>query len=491
MQDRVGASIVEIVTESLYDKPIVIFREYVQNSADSLLLAEKTSPSDDLAIRIWKDKDSLFFLDNGTGIASDKFKDIMGSIAKSTKARIESIGYKGIGRLSGLSYCQRLTFVNIISYKNHRFQTYSIDCQRYSHLRKNGKLKDLPFANLMDEISTFDENPTDFTIDSNIEPYSNLFENRDTGFVVVMHTLSPVLIATMNDKRFTENLAWLLPVPYEDELLIPSEDGSNIHELFQELSSSCAFSNSSSIPAKAYNIMFNDEQIKRPIKRELLRSYLCRSNLEQYAVCVHTFSNSGIAIDNSNSFSGIRVYIDNMLLCDESELIPSLQQFGMISHTVNETIQTVRGIGAILYIVDKTNISANARRTFIDVTDEDSFNFLRLIGEFVEKVFQARYALSGYYSAKKKDDIQKEALDTLRSKAETALINLASRDVVLEDEVVENKEFEDLTLTEKRKHIKSKISKDVNAKIKRYIEQTTVFNLETYFDDFITWLKVN
>ena len=34
MRGSVGASIVEIITESLYDKPIVIFREYVQNSAE-------------------------------------------------------------------------------------------------------------------------------------------------------------------------------------------------------------------------------------------------------------------------------------------------------------------------------------------------------------------------------------------------------------------------------------------------------------------------
>ena len=105
----------------------------------------------------------------------------------------------------------------------------------------------------------------------------------------------------------------------------------------------------------------------------------------------------------------------------------------MISHTKNETIQALRGIGAMIYIVDKVNISANARRTFIDVTDDDSLNFLRLLGEFVESVFQARYALSRYYSAMKKDETQQEILNDLHDKAEDALIKLARQEVILED----------------------------------------------------------
>ena len=32
----VGAGILNIITESLYDNPIVVFREYVQNSVDSI-----------------------------------------------------------------------------------------------------------------------------------------------------------------------------------------------------------------------------------------------------------------------------------------------------------------------------------------------------------------------------------------------------------------------------------------------------------------------
>ena len=490
MQERVGASIVEIITESLYDKPIVVFREYVQNSADSLNIAESCSHSPDLAIKIWKSEISLYFLDNGIGIAPEKFLMTMSSIANSGKIRNKNIGYKGIGRLSGLSYCEKLTFINIVDYKQNHFQTYIIDCQKYSQLRKNGELNDLQFADLMKLISVFDDCPNAPEINCILTPYTGLFANRNTGFLVVLDSISPVLNATINEKSFYENLSWLLPVPFQEELLSPRKDDTT-HELFSDLSSSVTHSDEFTVPAKAFNISYNETSIKRPITRDLLREYLCKSNLDQYAVCVHTFSNSGIAINNKNPFSGIRMYIDNILLCDEAELIPALQQFGMISHTVNETIQAVRGIGAIIYIVDKVNISANARRTFIDVTDEDSFDFLKLIGEFVENIFQARYALSGYYSAKKKEETTKDNLDELRIKAENALVKLARQDIVLDDDPMPLKDFGDLQPAEKRRIIKSKISKDINARIKRYIEQITDFNLDTYFEDFITWLKAN
>ena len=491
MPDRVGASIVETITESLYDKPIVVFREYVQNSADSLLAAEKDASSENLYIRIWKKNDSLFFLDNGIGIAPEEFRLKMGSIAKSTKARLDNIGYKGIGRLSGLSYCRRLVFVNIVGYKNRCFQTCSVDCQKYTQLRKNGILNTLQFADLMDDISEYDDHPDESSIEGHIVDYSSLFETRDTGFLVIMESISPVLNSTIEDQNFLENLSWLLPVPFEDELLSANAEGDSIHELFQELSNTSSSIDQTVIPAKAYSVTYESTQLKRPILRERLREYLCKSSLEKYAVCVHTFSNAGITINNNNPFSGIRIYIDNILLCDESELIPSLQQFGMLSHTVNETIQAVRGIGAIVYIVDKVDISANARRTFIDVTDEDALNFLRLIGEFIENVFQTRYALSKYYSAKKRSDNDRESLITLKEKAEKALMRLASKDVVLEDDPVEGKDFVDLGLTEKKRIIKTKISKDINIRIKRYLDQTTDFSLSTYFEDFLIWLKAN
>ena len=47
---RVGSGIINVITESLYDNPIVVFREYVQNSVDSLYKLRDASGSE---IRIY------------------------------------------------------------------------------------------------------------------------------------------------------------------------------------------------------------------------------------------------------------------------------------------------------------------------------------------------------------------------------------------------------------------------------------------------------
>lgn len=494
MYGKVGASIVEIITESLYDKPIVIFREYVQNSADALNEVRRTGVTENLSIEIWKKQDSLYFLDNGTGIARESFAETMVSIAGSIKTRRKNMGYKGIGRLSGLSYCTRLNFVNIIDYQHGIFQTYTIDCTAYAQLRKEDRLKNMVFADLMEKISTRSEDLTLEKVRTLLGDREIIFRERSTGFLVILEGISTVLSLAIKEKNFSEELSWLLPVPFQDELLAPcEEDKNNTHLLFRSLSSEPAFEHSSIIPAEAFQISYDGKVLTRPVKRSLLREFVCEYNLEQYAVCVHSFSNAGIAINSKNPFSGIRLYIDNILLCNESELIPILQQFGMLSHPVNETIQTVRGIGAIIYIVDKVSLSANARRTFIDVTNDDAFRFLQLIGEFVEDIYQARYALSNYNSAKKKAETTQESLEAFGERARRALVRLARQEIDLEEEPIEQqkRDFSELKPMEKKSIIKAKISAVLNQRVKRYVEQSTDFFLDTYFEDFLTWLNAN
>jgi len=120
----VGAEILSIITESLYDNPIVVFREYVQNSIDSIF--NTLDYSKKCEVRIWNSGNDLFFLDNGKGIDKNNFQSEMIKIGASKKRKQENLGYKGIGRLSGVPYCEELLFVNIHDYKQRLLQIYII-----------------------------------------------------------------------------------------------------------------------------------------------------------------------------------------------------------------------------------------------------------------------------------------------------------------------------------------------------------------------------
>lgn len=477
----VGAGILNIITESLYDNPIVVFREYVQNSVDSIF---KEHRQDGYEIKIWRDGNDLCFLDNGQGIDAQNFNNEMIKIGDSSKKKSQNLGYKGIGRLSGVPYCKKLTFINIADFSSKKVQYYSIDGTKYEHLKTTGEDKGIGFAELMEIIGTsFDQKEKELAIhyEEKINKYKELLERTNSGFLVVLEDISTVLNTTIENDGFFENLQWLLPVDFEQELY-SSENG----ELFKEFTTQ----EDEGHPIISYcKISFNDIPIYRPIKKDMLRDYLCKNNFK-YALGFHTFNRSKIAIDRNNTFTGIRIYIDNMLLCTEDELLRSLDNYGLLTHTLNGQLQSVRGIGAIIYITDKVNISANARRTFIEVTDTDSIEFLKLIAEFVNTIYDTRYALSNYMNAKDKHEQNAELVMKLKENALVHLKKLAKENIELPDDP-ETISFETLSIPEKKRMIKKNISQRIDTKLKNYLSQLNVFDLENSFEKFIEWLKNN
>ena len=473
---KVGASILSIITESLYDNPIVVFREYVQNSVDSIF---QTDNPKNREIRIWVDGDNLYFLDNGIGIKPTSFYDEMVKIGASTKEKQKNLGYKGIGRLSGVPYCEELTFVNISNYNNDYNQKYTIRGSLYNDIKNQNEFEKMSFSDLMKKIGQFtdDVRLNAITQDNkSVEENLDMLKSSNSGFLVILKNISYILKNTIEKPDFELNLQWLLPVDFE-----PSLYNSRYKDLFVDLTSE-----NNNTPIKYCSISYNGDPIYRPIKEQMLRDYVCKCDFN-YAVGFHSFNNDKIAIDHKNPFRGIKVYLDNMLLCDEAELLDNLDNYGILAHTSNGQLQSVRGIGALIYITDKVSIAANARRTFIEVTDQDSIDFLNLVAEFINLVYETRYALSDYTSAKKKIGIQQDKLDNLRKNATQCLLKLAKEKVeIAQDEDID---FEKLTNTEKKRMIKKRISSELDRKIKEYIKQLDNYSINNSFNDFMTWLN--
>jgi len=109
----IGKNIIEILTTGMYHNPLVIFREYIQNSIDSINEAVNKEILDDIQegdvqVTIDKEKRLIVFEDNGVGVPSQKAWSILTSIAHSRKDRTKNLGFRGIGRLAGLAYCDEL-----------------------------------------------------------------------------------------------------------------------------------------------------------------------------------------------------------------------------------------------------------------------------------------------------------------------------------------------------------------------------------------------
>ena len=110
----IGKNVIENLTTAMYENLLIVYREYVQNSADSIDKAVRQGLIDKNHAEIYVDIDSnnryISIEDNGSGIVAADFQKIMSSIADSTKDSSENKGFRGIGRLGGISTCRELRF---------------------------------------------------------------------------------------------------------------------------------------------------------------------------------------------------------------------------------------------------------------------------------------------------------------------------------------------------------------------------------------------
>ena len=113
---KIGKYIIENLTSGMYSDSKIVYREYIQNAADQIDVAKAQNmfPGEDLFIDISIDgaKRTIIIKDNATGIPADLVKKKLGDIADSDKELGIDKGFRGIGRLGGLAYCDTLRFTS-------------------------------------------------------------------------------------------------------------------------------------------------------------------------------------------------------------------------------------------------------------------------------------------------------------------------------------------------------------------------------------------
>ena len=121
----IGKYTLESLTNGMYSSPLDMYREYIQNAVDSFdeVIAAGVEIADKLVIDIDIDAEgkSVTIRDNGAGIRAADATNTLLDIGNSQKSRMTSRGFRGIGRLAGLSYCDKLTFQT--SFKGEELST--------------------------------------------------------------------------------------------------------------------------------------------------------------------------------------------------------------------------------------------------------------------------------------------------------------------------------------------------------------------------------
>lgn len=200
----IGKHTLESLTTGMYADPFVIYREYIQNAADSIDMAFESGilckGEECIDVIIYSAEKRIIIRDNGLGLYSYEAVSHLLNIGNSKKKSTTTRGFRGIGRLSGLSYCSKLTFET--SAKGDTTGTrVIIDSNKLSEILANVQNDTETILDVLSEVYS-------------IETYSEK-ENAHYFSVIMDGVEESVKLTDYNEVM--EYLSQNAPVPYNPE----------------------------------------------------------------------------------------------------------------------------------------------------------------------------------------------------------------------------------------------------------------------------------
>ncbi|MBY2941831.1 hypothetical protein HFN97_20540 [Rhizobium laguerreae] len=151
---HIGAFVLETLTLGMYGEPRHTLREYVQNSFDAIRAARRTRFLDQRGqVDIWITPESIRIKDNGLGVRADQAWNTLTSIGASKKDRQRDAGFRGIGRLAGMAYCDKLVFRTTFPGET-ALTVIEFDCARLLKAMKPDEGGDVELATLLHQAIT-------------------------------------------------------------------------------------------------------------------------------------------------------------------------------------------------------------------------------------------------------------------------------------------------------------------------------------------------
>jgi len=170
---RAGMYLLENLTSGMYNDPLSVYREYIQNAVDSIDVMQTTQTvhrDEQLMITIDIDprEKSITILDNAMGISSELAEGILSGIGISEKTDFRLRGFRGIGRLGGIAFSDRAIFrTKAKGEKVESVQEW--DCKGLRTLISQFRENPLSIAQVFERTTKFSLNNSKLPIESYFE----------------------------------------------------------------------------------------------------------------------------------------------------------------------------------------------------------------------------------------------------------------------------------------------------------------------------------
>jgi molecular chaperone HtpG len=247
----IGRQLFDIITSGMYDNPLMIYREYIQNSVDSIDLALNnglvTQEMARISIVMNGHNRSITIEDNGQGLDNEIAHDILTNLGCSPKEGTNQRGFRGIGRLGGLAYCDELVFetrskgdelVSVVRWNRKEFDKISAD--------NNQKIT---LSEMVQAVASLEYN----------DPVDETPQHFFRVTLLNVHRFHSDMLMSM--KSVNDYLAHSAPVPYSHRLFSHAEA---IETFLSEVGD-----------YRCYQIFVNGRQIFRPYADEVVLSTNC------------------------------------------------------------------------------------------------------------------------------------------------------------------------------------------------------------------------
>lgn len=157
-----GKFLLEILTKGMYSNPMHIYREYIQNSSDSIDKAIEAGilQTTEAEIHIFIDdkERNIVIRDNGLGIPLNIAKVKLMNVGASDKDGVTERGFRGIGRLGGLAYAEKVQFITSAIGDTAK-TIMTCDCVRMQQLLQKSNTETSDIMETFKAISAFEEQP--------------------------------------------------------------------------------------------------------------------------------------------------------------------------------------------------------------------------------------------------------------------------------------------------------------------------------------------
>ncbi len=323
----VGKDIIELLSSAMYVDPLTIYREFLQNAADALdeaeaqgLYSEKDGPRIDLFVDL--ETRTVRIRDNGVGIPRNWFLRRLTSLGASKKRGTGARGFRGVGRLSGLAYCQEMVFRTKATNDEPVYEMHW-NCRRLKELLSDPS-SDMDLQSMLREIITLADS-------DDADEYPHHFFEVELR-QVVRHKNDLLL----NEDAIRRYLAQVGPVPFSAGFGF----GKQIQQFLEEFNT-----------GKNYEIRVNGS--KRPLVRLFQNDFEAKKGHRNSEARLETFQIVGIsestdavgwilhhdyagAIPDTLGIKGLRLRVGNLQVGGPSALESIFPEPRFNSWTIGE-----------------------------------------------------------------------------------------------------------------------------------------------------------